>query len=115
MAGLYAKLYGRVSSHRKFRRAGLEAVGLWSLSLAYAAENLTDGHVDGDWFEELVPNRKRRERLLATLVEHQLAHPNGTGYVVHDYLEHNMSRSTWEARRQSRAEAGRKGGATTRG
>lgn len=106
----WAKCDDNAHEHRKFKRAGLEATGLYYMALSYCARYLTDGRVDGDWLAERVPNRRKRDQLLAALVEHRLFEENGSGYRVHDYLEINPSRSEVEELREKRAAAGRAGG-----
>lgn len=107
----WARVDDTAHEHRKFKRAGLEATGLYYMSISYCARYLTDGHVDADWLAERVPNRKHREQLLAALVDQRLFEPNGgSGYIVHDYLELNPSRSEVEDLRSKRAAAGRAGG-----
>lgn len=88
----WARCDDTAHEHRKFKRAGLEATGLYYLALSYCARYLTDGHVDEDWIAERVPQATKREKLLAALVSQQLFEPNGTGYLIHDYLTFNPSR-----------------------
>jgi hypothetical protein len=104
----WARLDDSLHSHRKLRRAGLEATGLYAMALSYCAAYLTDGHVDEDFLAELVPSKRRRERLLEELVRRHLFEPNGHGYAVHDYLDYNPSRADIERRRELAAERKRK-------
>ena len=100
----WGRLDDSFDSHRKVRRAGLEAVGLHARALAYCAGSLTDGHVDPEWLEERAG--KRGEKLAQQLVTAGLWEPNSDGYVIHDYLEYNPSRAQVETKR--RADAARK-------
>jgi hypothetical protein len=106
----WARVDDTAHEHRKFKRAGLEATGLYYMALSYCARYLTDGRVDFDWLEERVPSKGKRDKLLDTLVENGLFEPNGVGYVIHDYLEVNPSRSEVEGLRDKRAAAGKAGG-----
>lgn len=104
----WVKFDDQAESHRKFRRAGLDATGLYFLASSYCARYLTDGHVDHDWLEEKVPNKAKRDKLLRALVDNGLFDKNGTGYVVHDYLDHNPSREEYEQQRKAKQKAGKR-------
>ncbi len=106
----WARCDDTAHEHRKFKRAGLEATGLYYMALSYCARYLTDGHVDQHWLEERVPQASRRRKLLQQLVDNGLFEVNGDGYYVHDYLELNPSRAEVEELREKRAAAGRRGG-----
>jgi hypothetical protein len=93
-------------SHPKVVSAGAEAVGLYVMALTYASHHLTDGHVPAAWVREKVGAKTRK--LTAALVEHSLWSENGTGWVIHDYLEYNPSRESIEDKR--RKDAARKSG-----
>lgn len=100
----WARVDDSLHAHRKLRRASLEASGAFLLSLSYCAAYLTDGHVDDEFLEEVIPSKRKRDRIVAELLERQLFEPNGNGYVVHDYLDYNPSRADVERRRQKAAE-----------
>lgn len=100
-----------VCEHRKFKRAGVEATGLFWLSVAYASKYLTDGHVDPDYLEDRVPSKAKRDKLIQALLDNALFERNGNdGYVIHDFHDYNPTAAEVRARRMARAEAGRKGG-----
>jgi hypothetical protein len=99
-----------VCEHRKFKRAGLDATGLYWLSVAYASKYLTDGHIDLDYLEDRVPSKAKREKLVAALVEQRLFEPNGNGFVIHDFHDYNPTAEEVLTKRRARAEAGRRGG-----
>lgn len=104
----WGKIDDSAHEHRKFRRAGLEATGLYWMAVSYSARYLTDGRVHGDWLEARVPHPKKRVHLLHVLVEHELFEENGSGYVIHDYLDHNPSKQEVLDRREKQAEKKRK-------
>lgn len=114
----WAKCDDTAHEHRKFKRAGLEATGLYWMAVSYCARYLTDGHVDHHWIEERVPQRSRREKLLAALVDNRLFEVNGDGYFVHDYHDYNPSaervrekrRRELEKKRNQRMSPGDSGG-----
>jgi hypothetical protein len=92
--------------HPKAVEAGVEACGLYVWALTYSAHNLTDGHVPGAWVKQAVGARARR--LAARLIAQGLWVENGTGYVIHDYLDFNPSRASVLAKRK--ADSDRKAG-----
>lgn len=96
----WARCDDSAHEHRKFKRAGLEATGLYWMAVSYCARYLTDGHVDHRWLEERVPQRGRRVRLLDTLVENHLFELNGNGYFVHDYHDYNPTAEKVRERRR---------------
>lgn len=100
----FARLDDHLDGHPKVRRVGFEAFGLWCAAIVHSSKYLTDGHIDREWFEEKVPQQKRRHQLLELLVENRMLEQNGVGYIVHDYLEHNPSRAEVEYRRTKAAE-----------
>lgn len=61
----WVRLDDSIDTHRKIRRAGNEASGVWMRSLCYSAGALTDGHVDPEWLAERAG--KRSGRLLASV------------------------------------------------
>jgi hypothetical protein len=86
---------------------GLSAAAKWTLVelWCYCGQHLTDGHVrDAKWKQFGTPNIRRQ------LVEHGLAERNGSGYLMHDYLDHQRSRADVAGLKEKRAAAGRKGG-----
>lgn len=102
----WVRLDDGVDSHRKVRRAGNEAFGVWTRSLCYSAGALTDGHVDPEWLQERTG--RHAARVSGLLVVAGLWEPNDDGWVIHDYLDHNPSRATILAKRQ--ADTARKAG-----
>lgn len=100
----WAKIDDQFHAHRKPRRAGLEAVGLWTLGLAYSSAYLTDGYVEPDYIAEVVPNKAKRERLVDSLEKHGMAIRQGEGFWIHDYLKFNPSAEHVLATRQKAAD-----------
>jgi hypothetical protein len=118
----WVRLDDSVHSHRKVRRAGLEATGLWAMALSYSGFYLTDGFVDDDWITQAVPHPLKRQKLVEKLVkaglfkrfvQGEIDYVNdrhGTlvqvgpyadpGYLIHDFLQHNPSRDEVEQRRK---------------
>lgn len=99
----YARLDDFLDGHPKVRRVGFEAFGVWCAAIVHSSKYLTDGRIDREWFEEKLPQPKRRQQILTALVENNMLEKNGVGYVIHDYLEHNPSRVEVEERRRKAA------------
>lgn len=112
----WAKLDDRFHDNRKVRRAWLTcpaAIGLYALALTYCASHETDGHVDQEFVLATVPKPRERDRMVAALIDAGLWHANGSGWIVNDYLDFNLSRDDLEARREAKRAAGKIGGAAS--
>jgi hypothetical protein len=97
----WVKLDDSIDQHRKIRRAGNEAAGVWMRSLCYSAGALTDGHVDPEWLVERTGSKASKVSEL--LVVSGLWEPNDDGWGIHDYLDFNPSRASVLAKRESDA------------
>ena len=75
--------------------------------LCYSARYLTDGQIPT---AAVTVVTRSRPRVAAALIDAGLWEQNGSGVIVHDYLEFQPSRSKVQANREARATAGRKGG-----
>ena len=103
----WAKVDDTLHSHPKAMQAGLPALGLHLLAMSYSAGYLTDGFVPDGWVER---EQGRTKGLPDRLVEAGMWHRIEGGYIIHDWLDYNPSKAEVNARREARAEAGRKGG-----
>src|SRR5260221_10877398 len=92
-------------SHPKVIAAGNEAIGLFVRCGTYAAQHLTDGFIP-----EHVALLYGSPALADTLAKTKLWRRTRGGWQIPDYLDYNPSREDVEAKREIRAEAGRKGG-----
>lgn len=119
----WTRLDDAMGEHRKTRRllrvAGLGTFGLHTLAILHSSRYLTDGFVERDYVEETFDLSKTRtrdgERLLSALCEQGLWVPTDGGWTLHDYLDHNPSRSQVEERRRADSERkarGRNGAST---
>lgn len=103
----WAKLDDNFHSHPKIRAALTRdpgAVALHALAISYSANHETDGHI-AEWFPiSVFPQERQRQCALDTLAEVGLWHPNGDGYLIHDYLNYNPSKSELEAKRADNRE-----------
>lgn len=99
--------------HPKAHRAGVEAIGLWTLAGSYSGDNLTDGFVPRRVLSRWVSDRKAA-KLADVLLEVGLwrrAEKNGeSGYVFHEWDERNPTRAEKAAQHLAKVEAGRLGG-----
>ena len=81
------KLDDSFGAHPKVIHAGNAATGLWVRCATYSAQYLLDGHIPYD-----VARRYGKPSEIQTLLDVGLWQPNGTGYVMPDYLEFNPSK-----------------------
>ena len=102
---MWSKIDDKLHSHHKPRKAGLEAMGLWTLCLSYCGDQLTDGYVPAWFVATWVPGSKGL-RLADLLVaaglweERNLGRENG--WIFHDYHVQNPSREKVLADREYR-------------
>ncbi len=87
----WVKLDDAFHAHPKVLAAGLEATGLFVMSLSYSASYLTDGHITNQWVQ--MTAGKRWEQLANRLVEVGLWNPLPEGFQVHDYADWNFTRA----------------------
>lgn len=109
----WAKFDDLYDDNPKVRRAfslNAQAVSVHVLAITYSARHLTDGRVSEEWLRERVPHGRQRQAVLRVLVDAGLFDKNGTGYLVHDYLDYNPSRADVLARREREREAKRRAG-----
>jgi hypothetical protein len=100
---MWNKLDDKLHSHRKPRKAGLEAMGLWAVCLSYCGDQLTDGFVPAWYVQTWVPGRrgiKLAEQLVDAELWERAALSGENGWLFHDYLLHNPSRDEVLANRE---------------
>jgi hypothetical protein len=92
---MWSKLDDKLHNHRKARKAELEAMGLWTVCLAYCGDQLTDGFVP-DWYVATWRPGVKGIRLAHRLVKAELWEPaevdGEKGWLFHDFLVYNKSR-----------------------
>lgn len=95
----WVKLEDGMPEHPKIVELNVHAkwalVELW----CYAARHQTDGRV-GDQ----AAKRIAKPKVISDLVGAGLIHRNGTGWVIHDWLDHNMSAADYAHRKEAEAE-----------
>lgn len=87
----------------------LAAFGLYTASVCFCQQNLTDGRIRNVDLARVFPSPDV-SRIAGLLLAVNLFDEDGAGYRVHDYLEHNKSREQIEAEKDAKRTAGRKGG-----
>lgn len=89
--------------HRKVRKAGTSAMGLWVLAGAWSAGHLTDG-----WVPTEVALRygtaRQAERLEAAGLWHARSSDGEDGWVFHQWTDHQPTREQVELRRKNAAD-----------
>lgn len=104
----WVRIESSVSRHRKFQQAGPAACWLWTCSLCYAQEGLTDGFIPFEALSYL--GVKSPSKLASRLVKSQLWDVCEGGWRIHDYLEHNKAASEVRRVQVERRRAGSEGG-----
>ena len=90
----------QLHAHPKPRRAGLAAMGLWTLAGSHCMAYLTDGVVER-WFVDSMPDGTKLARKLVTAGLWE-EHPDG--WVFHDWAEYQFTREQVLADREGAAE-----------
>uniref|UniRef100_UPI003018A971 hypothetical protein n=1 Tax=unclassified Microbacterium TaxID=2609290 RepID=UPI003018A971 len=90
----------QLHAHPKPRRAGLAAIGLWTLAGSHCMSYLTDGIVER-WFVESLPGGVK---LAGRLVKAGLWHEHPDGWEFHDWAEFQFTREQILADRGAAAE-----------
>jgi hypothetical protein len=108
----WAKLDDRFWSNRKVRvawKTNRASIGLHVMAITYCAMHETDGVVDHDLVETLLPDGRERGPIVNALTNAGLWErcPDDT-YRINDYLEYNRSRAEADREREHAAERQRK-------
>ncbi len=96
----HAALDLKFHSDPKVLNAGLAATGLYSMSLSYCADHLTDGHVPRAWAKA-----QGKPSVVKKLLDIGLWVETEDGYRVPNFLQHNFSKADVEAKREAGREA----------
>jgi len=87
--------------HRKTRRAGLPAMGLWTVAGSYSSQQLLDGFVP-DWFVTTWPaGRKLAGALVSAGLWTAAEHDGDQGWQFHDWEQCNPLRAKVEDDREA--------------
>jgi hypothetical protein len=105
----YVNVDEDLPDHRKVlslpRQDRPAAMWLWMRGMCYSSRHLTDGFIPAG-----LADSDEDERLAGLLCEAGLWHKNPAGWEIHDFLEWNRSKEQVEAIKESKREAGRRGG-----
>jgi hypothetical protein len=102
---LFFKLHNGFPEHPKAFELSDKAFRQLIEAWCYCSRNLNDGKLTKTQFSKLFSAKSRKELLTVGFVKE-----SGSGYEMHDYLEHQQSAEDVENRRMARAVAGSKGG-----
>lgn len=95
-------------AHRKTRRAGLEAMGLWIVAASWSSQQLTEGFIP-QWFVDGWPRGRTLARHLLDAGLWTCAVDDGeAGWQFHDWLDYNPSAEQERARKDAAAERQRR-------
>lgn len=92
-------------SHVKPARAGLAAVGAWTLAGSWCGDHLTDGRIPREVAHKLAP-----KGLWEKLFQAGLVTLTDEGYQLHDFLDWNPSAERVKTERARKSEGGKAGG-----
>ncbi|MHA7210812.1 hypothetical protein [Arthrobacter sp. MDT1-65] len=104
-ARLFFKLHNGFPEHHKTIELSDKAFRQLIEAWCYCSRNLNDGKLTNAQFSRLFSAKTRKELITAGFVV-----AAGTGYEMHDYLEHQESAEDVEIRRNKRIAAGKLGG-----
>lgn len=102
---MYLNVDDQLAFHKKTVVAGNAAMGLWVRAGSWAAGQKTDGFIPDDIARALGSKREIDALIAAGFWEQAI-----TGYVMHDYDDHNITAEQARELSKKRAKAGRKGG-----
>jgi hypothetical protein len=104
----WLKVDDKLHDHRKARKAGTAAMGLWVLAGSWCAANPTDGFVP-----EAIVVRWSTKAMAGRLVDAQLWHPaeqdGEAGWQFHDWHEYQPSAADVARNREKKGHAGSEG------
>lgn len=114
---VWAKFDDQYPLHPKILRVGLDALGFDVAGIAFCCRTLSDGFIADELLTAVYPPTKNPRKIAARLVEVDRWERDEVrgGYVIKDFLDYNPSKDEVEGLKRKRSEAGRKGGARSRG
>ena len=102
------KVDDKLHDHRKARKAGKAAMGIWVLAGSWSMDNDTDGFIPLDVLSRW-GNRTDAERLCAAGLWDRERFQGEDGYRFHDWARFQPSAAVTAARKAAEAEAGMRG------
>lgn len=102
------KVDDTLHGHPKARRAGLEAMGLWSVSGSYCMSYKTDGFVP-EWYVQSWPHGLKLAARLVSAGKWETYEKDGErGWVFHDWADYQPSSDEIESERENARERQKK-------
>lgn len=110
----WVKLDDQRAMNRKLRAAGFAARGLDEAAMCQVAADGTDGHITAETVEVLAVAHRCKDwkKLVDTLVAVGRWFPNTElgGWDIHHFLDYNPTKAEWDAEKEKKRAAGRRGG-----
>ena len=96
------KVDDKLHSHKKAARAGVAAMGLWTVAGSWCADQLTDGFVPDYIAQRLAPGEADQlaERLVTAGLWHHDVHDGDNGWRFNDWNHYQPTREHVEQQRQ---------------
>jgi hypothetical protein len=102
------KVDDTLHGHPKHRKAGLAAIGLWTVAGSYCSQYTTEGFVP-DWYVAGWPSgRKLAGRLVDTALWDESERDGESGWQFHDWEHYQMTKEEIERDREANRERQRK-------
>lgn len=105
---MWFKVDDKLHDHRKARKAGKSAMGVWVLSGSWSMDNETDGFIPADVLSRWGTAADAR-RLIDAGLWRETTHKGEQGYRFHDWSRFQPSAAVTAAKRAKEAEAGLRG------
>ncbi len=103
------KVDDKIHGHKKTKRAGVEAMGLWVLCGAWSSDNGEDGFVPDYVAEGFTSKAQQYAAKLVRAGYFEVCEKDGDkGWVLHDFGDYNPSAEDVQAKRDAWAERQRK-------
>jgi hypothetical protein len=106
---MWFKVDDKLHDHRKARKAGKAAMGVWVLAGSWCGNNLTDGFVPREILSRW-GTPKDAQALVAAGLWEQAEQDGEKGWRFHNWTDFQPSKADEEAKSRLKSEAGRKGG-----
>lgn len=103
------KVDDKLHSHRKVRKAGKAALGLWVLAGSWCMDNDYDGFVPAEIIKVWGCTNRDAERLVEAGLWKVATHKGEEGWRFHDWTRFQPSAAVTAARKAKEAEAGLRG------
>lgn len=100
---MWFKVDDKLHSHRKARKAGKAAMGLWVLAGSWSADNLTDGFIPATQIGACLGTRADARRLVDAGLWIPCEIDGEKGWMFNDWPSYNPSKEQVEKRREEGA------------